>query len=81
MKTYVFRVVIEPDGDRWIAYCPALLKQGGATWGKTREEAMKHIDEVVRLVVESLIKHGESIPEGPPEEVLVSTESRVAVTV
>ncbi len=28
MKTYIFKAVIEPDDDRWAAYCPALLKQG-----------------------------------------------------
>ena len=31
MKTYVFRVVVEPDEDRWIAYCPILEDKGGAT--------------------------------------------------
>jgi len=24
MKTYTFRVVVEPDEDRWFACCPAL---------------------------------------------------------
>jgi len=59
MKTYTFKVVAEPDEDRWHAYCPALKRQGAATWGNTREEALKHIHEVVQLVVESMIGHGE----------------------
>jgi hypothetical protein len=37
MKTYVFRVVIEPDEDRRLAHCPALLTYGAATWGNTHE--------------------------------------------
>jgi predicted RNase H-like HicB family nuclease len=55
MKTYTFKVVVEPDEDRWHAYCPALKSQGAATWGYTREEALKHIDEVVQLVVDSMV--------------------------
>jgi len=47
MKTYTFKVVVEPDEDRFHAYCPALQQQGAATWGHTEEEALKHIHEVV----------------------------------
>jgi predicted RNase H-like HicB family nuclease len=81
MKTYLFQVVVEPDEDVWHAYCPALVSHGGSTWGMTREEAMKHIQEVVKLVVESLIEHGEEIPEGPSDLVEVLADSRVAITV
>jgi hypothetical protein len=31
--TYTFKVVVEPDEDRWRAYCPALEAQGASTWG------------------------------------------------
>ena len=81
MKTYNFKVVIEPDEDRWYAECPALVRQGGATWGYTREEALQNIEEVVRMVVESLIAHGEPVPSGTGDDVLVTVEPRVAVTV
>ena len=80
MKTYAFKVVVEPDGDRWFACCPMLEKYGAATWGYTKEEALKHIREVVEMVVEELIEDGEPIPESPQEEVVVFTDSRVAVT-
>lgn len=63
MKTYIFRAVVEPDEDRWSAYCPALLKQGAATWGYTEEEALKSLQEVVHMVLESLIEHGEPVPD------------------
>jgi predicted RNase H-like HicB family nuclease len=46
MKTYTFRVIVEPDGDRWHAHCPALEQFGAATWGVTQEEALKHIQDV-----------------------------------
>ena len=81
MRTYTFKVVVEPDEDRWHAYCPLLEDKGGATWGQTREEALRNIEEVVRLVVESMTERGEPLPEGPSDEVQVTVEPRVAVTV
>ena len=81
MKTYTFNVVVEPDEDRWYAECPVLVRQGAATWGYTQEEALKNIEEVVRMVVESLIEHGELVPEGPSDQVQVTVAPRVAVTV
>lgn len=81
MKTYIFRAVVEPDDDRWFAYCPALEEKGGATWGHTREEALGNLKAVVELVVESMREHQETIPEEPEEEVRVSPEPWVSVTV
>ena len=81
MKTYTFKVVVEPDEDRWHAYCPALGQYGAATWGYTREEALKNIHEVVEMVIEELTEDGVAIPEGPTGEVEVSADTRVAVTV
>lgn len=81
MKTYIFNVVVEPDDDRWHAYCPALEGQGASTWGHTREEALKHIDEVVQLVVESMIEHGEPLPEATTQDAQVTFEPRVTVNV
>jgi predicted RNase H-like HicB family nuclease len=54
MKTYSFKVVVEPDDDRWHAYCPALQQYGASTWGNTEEEAFKHIHEVVRMIIGEL---------------------------
>ena len=80
MRTYLFRVVIEPDEDRWHAYCPVLEAIGGATWGYTREEAFKNIREVVEIIIEELIEDGEPIPEVPKREVQIFSEPRVMVT-
>ena len=58
MKSYAFRVVVEPDEGRWDAFCPALKKSGAATWGNSEEEALRHIREVAELVVEELVAAG-----------------------
>ena len=80
MKTYNFRIVV-PDGKRWHAFCPALVAQGGATWGHTQQEALKNIREVVQMVVESMIEHGEALPTEPADQVQVFGEPQVAVVV
>ena len=45
-----FSIVVEPDEDRWRAYCPALEAQGAATWGRSRAEAEAHLREVLAMV-------------------------------
>ena len=75
MKTYQFRVVIAPDEDRWIAYCPLLEAKGAATWGYTREEAIKNIREVLKMTLESMSRHGESVPEEPEKGAIVLEET------
>jgi predicted RNase H-like HicB family nuclease len=79
MTSYIFNVVIEPDEDRCHAYCPALVDRGAATWGATREEALANIEDVVKIVVASMLEHGEAIE--PADTVEVSREPRIAVTV
>ena len=76
VKTYIFKVVLEPDENTWHVYCPALLQLGGATWGKTQEEALKHIQEVVQMIVEELKEEGEPIP----EDLKISDELMVSVS-
>jgi predicted RNase H-like HicB family nuclease len=58
--TYTYGVVVEPDEDAWHAYCPALQGYGAATWGKTQAEALRHIREVVAMVVAELIEDDET---------------------
>jgi predicted RNase H-like HicB family nuclease len=87
MKTYNFKVVVEEDEDfdgnpsGWRAFCPVLERQGASTWGATEAEALKKIDALVHMVVESMIEHGEHVPEEPTGDVEVTVEPRVAVTV
>lgn len=82
---------MEPDEDfegnpsGWHAYCPALKNIGGATWGETREEALRNIGDVVRMIVEEFIEEGRALPEGPEDAVEVEEVSEeqphIAVTV
>jgi predicted RNase H-like HicB family nuclease len=90
MKTYSFKVVVEPDQDAagnqaWYAYCPALQSIGAATSGRTKEEALKNINDVVHMIVQELVEDGQPLPEGPDDTVDVAEISqeapRIAVTV
>jgi predicted RNase H-like HicB family nuclease len=61
MKTYNFKVVLEPDEDAagnpaWFASCPALESIGGATSGRTRDEALQNINQVIRMIVQELVE-------------------------
>ncbi|MBZ5591380.1 MAG: type II toxin-antitoxin system HicB family antitoxin [Acidobacteriia bacterium] len=90
MKTYTFKVIVEPDEDAqgnpaWHACCPALESIGAAASGRTRDEALKNINEVVHMIVQEFIEDGKPLPEGPEGSVEVEEISqeqpRIAVTV
>ena len=81
VKTYVFKVVVEPDEDRWQACCPTLEEYAAYTWGYTREEAVKNIKEVIEMVLEELSEDGLPVPQEPAAQDLDSSEQRVAVSV
>ena len=77
VTTYTFRIVVDPDEDRWRAHAPALEAEGASTWGYTREEALANIREVLEMIVGELAEEGRSVP----ADVAVSEEPLVAVTV
>ena len=77
MKSYVLKVVVEPDEEKWHAFVPELESRGAATWGWTRDEAFKNIQEVARLVIEDMLEDGEPVPDG----VMIYDEPLVSVTV
>ncbi len=90
MKTYSFKVVLEPDEDAagnvaWFACCPALESVGGAASGRTRDEALQNINQVIRMIVQEFVEEGKPLPEGPQgavEVVEISVdEPRIAVTI
>ncbi len=76
MRSFVLRVVLEPDEDVWRAYIPELEDKGGATWGHTREEALRNMQEVAQMVMEELDEDGEPLP----PSVTVSDQPLVAVS-
>ena len=85
LKSYTFRVVLEkdkwpdePDEKAvWRIYVPALESRGAATWGHTREEALKNMQEVLHIVIEEMIQDGESLP----SSALISESKEPLVTV
>jgi predicted RNase H-like HicB family nuclease len=76
IRSFVLRVVLERDEDVWRAYVPALEAKGAATWGYTREDALRNIQEVAQMVLEELRDDGEPLP----PSVTASEEPVVAVT-
>lgn len=76
-KSYIFRIILEPDDKAWRAYIPELETKGASTWGNTKEEALRNIQEVAQIVIEELIEDGQPLPKG----VTVSDGPVVAVTV
>jgi predicted RNase H-like HicB family nuclease len=63
MKSYVFKVAIEPDkfeDGRDDASCPAL--KGCHTWGHSYEEALANIRGAIDLYVQDLLEAGQAIP-------------------
>ena len=62
MKTYMFVVTLKPDEDGWRAFHPNLEHLGVSTWGKTQEEALHNIQEVLEMIVEEFTEEGKEIP-------------------
>lgn len=61
MKSYTFRIVIEPDeNNTFHAYVPTL--PGCHTWGETITETRKNIREAIDVHVRGMQADGEDIP-------------------
>lgn len=63
MKYYTFEIVVEKEAEDqgYAAYSPTL--PGCFSNGKTIEETKKNIREAVHQHIESLLAHGQSIPQ------------------
>ena len=61
VKTYLFRVELEQEQDgRWSVWIPALA--GLASWGHTKEEALRNIQDAAEAYVEDMVEAGDPIP-------------------
>jgi predicted RNase H-like HicB family nuclease len=70
MKTWDFKVLLEPDQDGgYVVVCPSL--PGCYSQGETIQEALANIREAIELCLEDLKKLGEPIPD--PSNVLVGS--------
>jgi predicted RNase H-like HicB family nuclease len=59
-----YTVILEPEEEGgYHAFCPVL--PGCHSEGDTVEEALRNVHEAVELYIESLVAHGESVPEDP----------------
>jgi predicted RNase H-like HicB family nuclease len=76
MKTYAFKVVVEPDEGGWHAYCPTLRQFGAVTQGLTEAEALANIHEVVQMVVDELQEDGIPLPSAPSDEIEIPASAR-----
>ncbi len=65
-----FRVLIEQDEDGAFVV-KSLNLPGCISQGKTREEALKNIQDAIEGYLESLRRHGEPIPPPIEEEIAV----------
>jgi predicted RNase H-like HicB family nuclease len=81
MKTYAFKAVVEPDDGGYHAYCPALRSFGAVTQGATESEALRNINEVVRMIVDELHEDGIALPAASAADLEIFEDTRIAVTV
>ena len=64
-----YRIVIEQDEDSvYLAECPSL--PGCISEGKTREGALKNIQDAIGGYIESLKKHNDPVPPSIEEEMV-----------
>jgi antitoxin HicB len=78
MKTYIFPVELEQEEDgRWSAVVPSL--PGCATWGYTKEEALKALQEATQAYIQTLLEQGRQVP--ALKEIEVKEIPAVSVTV
>ena len=77
MKTYIFRAeLVEEEDGRWSAGVPSL--PGCATWGYTREEALRNLRDAVEAYLCAMKKAGQEVPINATTQ--VTSEPVVAVT-
>lgn len=63
-----FTVVLNSEEDGYVVSVPAL--PGCTTEGSSREEALRNVQDAIRLYVEDLISDGEAVPEDVIPELL-----------
>ena len=79
MKTYMFQVELEPDGEGWHVFFPDWEEIGASTWVFTQEQALNHIQEVLLMIIEEFDEEGSPLP--ATNGMTVSEGPTVAITV
>ncbi|MEK7090439.1 MAG: type II toxin-antitoxin system HicB family antitoxin [Patescibacteria group bacterium] len=74
VKTYVFKAELEQDKDgRWSATIPVL--PGCATWGHTKEEAYRTLEDAAQAYIETLIEDNKLLPQIPQNQSIAVFDS------
>ena len=78
MRTYVFPVELEQEEDgRWSAVVQSL--PGCATWGYSKQEALKALQEATQAYIETLLEQGKPVPSSTDIEVIETPAVSVTV--
>ena len=78
LKTYIFPVELEQEEDgRWSAVVQSL--PGCATWGYSKQEALKALQEATQAYIQTLLEQGKQVPTSVDIE--VKETPAVSVTV
>lgn len=79
MKTYLFRVELREESDeRWSVWVLSL--PGLTSWGHTKEEALRNIQDAAEAYIEDMVEAGEQVPLAAGRIDLIDAPA-VAVTV
>jgi len=77
-REHTYSLTVERHSDGYLAYFPAL--PGCQTWGSTFEAAVKHAEEALAGYLDTLMDHGDPIPEEHnDEQVSLGVTVRTAV--
>ena len=78
LKTYIFPVDLEQEEDgRWSAVVQSL--PGCATWGYSKQEALKALQEATQAYVQTLLEQGKQVPSSTDIEVIETPAVSVTV--
>jgi predicted RNase H-like HicB family nuclease len=75
LKTYHLAVIVVPDRhddgrEVFQAYCPDI--EEAVTWGDTRQEALRRINELLPELVKLRLERGEPVPHAELEAVVLN---------
>ncbi len=72
MNTKRFTAIIEKSPSNYAAYVPDL--PGCVATGSTKEEVLNEIRDAIAFHVESLLEHGEAVPDSQTTAAIVDAE-------
>ena len=78
MDSYIFKIELQEEEDkRWSVWVPTLL--GCTSWGYSKDEALRNIQEAVQCHIEAMLENGEPIPSENADEVDICVYVKVQI--